>query len=75
MMKLSYLPYSHDGVCEQDEQDDEGLDKGGDRVLALLEEGQHEGDGRGQQEDLDQEVVELLQHQLPQGAALLGREL
>ncbi len=44
--QISDLPDSNDGVGDEDEQDDEGLDKGGDRLLVtLLEEGQHEGDG------------------------------
>ena len=35
----------------------------------------YERDDGGEQEDLDQEVVELLEDELPEGLALLGREL
>ena len=37
---VSYLPDSDDGVADQDEQDDEGLDEGRDGVVVVLEEGQ-----------------------------------
>ncbi len=70
-----YLPNSHDGVGDEDEENDEGLHKGRDGLLTLLEEGQDEGDDGSQQEDLNQQVVELLQHQLEQGLALLRGEL
>ena len=37
----------------------------------VLEEGEDEGEGGGAKQDLDEQVVELLQHQLPQRRALL----
>lgn len=35
------LPHSNDGISDEDKEDDEGLDEGGDCLLALLEPGQH----------------------------------
>jgi hypothetical protein len=37
----SILPDSDDGVGDQDEQDDEGLHEGRDRLVAVLKEGQN----------------------------------
>ena len=68
---LSHLPDTDNSVGDQDEQDDKGLDEGGDRVV-ILEEGEDEGDDGGEEQDLDKEIVELLEHQLPQGFSLLG---
>ena len=70
-----YLPDSDDGVCDEDEQNDKWFDEGGDRVLVFLKEGQDKGDDGGQQKDLDQQVIKLLEDQLPQGLALLGWQL
>ena len=38
---ISHLPDADDGVGDQDEQNDERLHEGGDRVVVVLEEGQH----------------------------------
>ena len=43
----SHLPYTDDGIGDEDEQDDEGLDEGGDRVI-VLKEGEDEGDDCGE---------------------------
>lgn len=40
---LADLPHAHNGVCDEDEQDDKGLDEGSDRFFALLKPGQHLG--------------------------------
>jgi len=55
-----HLPDADDGVGDEDEEDDEGLHEGRDGFLVVLKEGQDEGDDGGQEEDLDQEIVELL---------------
>lgn len=38
---VTHLPHAHDGVCDEDEEDDEGLDEGGDGFLTFLKHGQH----------------------------------
>lgn len=35
------LPHSNNSICNKDEKDDEGLDKGGDSFLTFLEHSQH----------------------------------
>lgn len=35
------LPHSNDGICNEDEEDDKGLDKGRDSFLTFLEHSQH----------------------------------
>ena len=76
---VGFLPDADDGVEDEDEEDDAGLDEIDDGDLdaggALLGEGDDEGDDRGEEEDLDEGVVELLQDQLPEGLALLLVEL
>lgn len=37
------LPNPHDGVGNEDQEDDKGLHKGGDGLLTLLKPGQHLG--------------------------------
>ena len=68
------LPHADDGVDHEDEQDDEGLDEGLD-ALALLEAREHEREHRRAEQDLDEQVVELREHELPQRRRLLLREL
>lgn len=38
---LTDLPHSNDSICNEDEEDDEGLHKGSDCLLAFLEPSQH----------------------------------
>ena len=63
MKWLSYLPDTNNGVGNEDKKDDKGLDKGGDGVV-VLKEGEDKGDDGGEEEDLDEEVIELFQDQL-----------
>mmetsp|Transcript_35412 Transcript_35412/g.67768 ORF Transcript_35412/g.67768 Transcript_35412/m.67768 type:complete len:374 (-) Transcript_35412:249-1370(-) len=59
------------GVGHEDEHDDQRLDK---RSAALsVKHGQEEGDDGGGNQDLDQQVVKLLEHELPEGHALVRR--
>ena len=71
---LSHLPDTDNSVGNQDEQDDKGLDEGGDRVV-ILEEGEDEGDDGGEEQDLDEQVIELFQDQLKDGLSLLDGQL
>ena len=71
---LSHLPDTDNSVGDQDEQDDKGLDEGGDRVV-ILEEGEDEGDDGGEEQDLDKQVIELFQDQLKDGLSLLDGQL
>ena len=64
------LPNTDDRIEHEDEQDDERLDERLE-ALVLLEEGEDKGEGGGAKQDLDEQVVKLLQHQLPQRRALL----
>ena len=73
-MTIANLPDTDDGVGDEDEEDDERLDEGGDRVV-ILEEGEDEGDNGGEEQDLDQQVVELLEDQLEHGLANFGGQL
>ena len=73
-----FLPDSDDSVCDENEKDDKGLDKGGDALIvfaALFEEGEDEGDAGREEEDSDEEIFELLDDELHQGLALFGRKL
>ena len=40
-------------------------------LFAVLEEGENEGEDSGGEQDLDERVVELLEHELPQWRRLL----
>lgn len=37
----AHLPHAHHGVRDEDEENDEGLDEGGDGFLTFLKHGQH----------------------------------
>ena len=74
IVTIANLPDTDDGVGDEDEEDDERLDEGGDRVV-ILEEGEDEGDNGGEEQDLDQQVVELLEDQLEHGLANFGGQL
>ena len=71
---LSHLPDTDNSVGDQDEQDDKGLDEGGDRVV-ILEEGEDEGDDGGEEKNLDKEVIKLFQDKLENGLSSLYRQL
>ena len=71
---LSHLPDTDNSVGDQDEQDDKGLDEGGDRVV-ILEEGEDEGDDGSEEENLDKEVIKLFQDKLENGLSSLYRQL
>lgn len=75
LFRIALLHDAHGGIGNEDEQDDEGLDKGRKFPIPLLEKRQYEGDHGRQQEDLHQLVFELLQNQLPQGRPLLAGQL
>ena len=36
-----YLPDPDDGICDEDKEDDDGLDEGGGGLLTVLEQSQH----------------------------------
>merc|ERR1719342_2034219 len=74
LLSVPLLPDTDNSVGDQDEQDDKGLDEGGDRVV-ILEEGEDEGDDGGEEQDLDKQVIELFQDQLKDGLSLLNRQL
>lgn len=38
---LTDLPHSYHGICNEDEEDDEGLDKSGDGLLTFLKPSQN----------------------------------
>jgi len=58
------LPHANDGVEDEDQENDKRLDECLEALL-LLEKGEHEGEGRSAEEDLDQEVIKLLKDELP----------
>merc|ERR1712013_825201 len=74
LLSVPLLPDADNSVGDQDEQDDKGLDEGGDRVV-ILEEGEDEGDDGGEEQDLDEQVIELFQDQLKDGLSLLDGQL
>merc|ERR1712073_76498 len=74
LLSVPLLPDTDNSVGDQDEQDDKGLDEGGDRVV-ILEEGEDEGDDGGKEQDLDKQVIELFQDQLKDGLSLLHGQL
>ena len=74
-LRVALLPHADDGVEHEDEQDDAGFDEVHQGQLdarrALLGEREHERHERRDEEDLHEGVVELLEHELPQGLTLL----
>ena len=71
---MSYLPDTDNSIGNEDEEDDKGLDEGGDGVV-VFKEGEDEGDDGGEEEDLDEQVVKLFQDQLENGLSSLHRQL
>ena len=71
---MSYLPDTDNSVGNEDEEDDKGLDEGGDGVV-VFKEGEDEGDDGGKEEDLDEQVVKLFQDQLENGLSSLHGQL
>ena len=75
--KTTYLPNTNGCVGDQNHENNERFDEctdGAFALVVLLEEGQHERDQRGTEQDLDEQIVELLENELPQWFALLGRQ-
>ena len=70
----SYLPDTNNSVGNEDEEDDKGLDEGGDGVV-VFKEGEDEGDDGGEEEDLDEQVVKLFQDQLENSLSSLHGQL
>ena len=71
---MSYLPDTDNSVGNEDEEDDKGLDEGGDGVV-VFKEGEDEGDDGGEEEDLDEQVVKLFQDQLENSLSSLHGQL
>ena len=69
-----YLPDTNNSIGDEDEQDDKGFNKGGDRVV-IFKEGEDEGDDGGEEKNLDKEVIKLFQDKLENCLSSLYRQL
>mmetsp|Transcript_24749 Transcript_24749/g.59665 ORF Transcript_24749/g.59665 Transcript_24749/m.59665 type:complete len:432 (+) Transcript_24749:2089-3384(+) len=73
---VGLLPHAHDGVQDEDDEDDDGFDVGEYPLLVgvlsrVVEVGEGEGDDGGGEQDLHEGVVELLEDELPEGGGVL----
>ena len=69
-----FLPDTDDGVGDEDEEDDKGLDKGSDSLVVVFEEGEDKGDAGSEEEDSNEQVFELLDNEFHEGFAFFGGE-
>ena len=66
------MPDSHDGVQDEDDEDDNGFDVGEYALFVgvvsrVVEVGEDEGDERRHEQDFDEGVVELFEDEFPEG--------
>ncbi|KAI3481410.1 hypothetical protein L1887_56237 [Cichorium endivia] len=66
LVGVALLDDAYGRICDEDEDDDAGLDQGGAERGVLLEQGEDERDDGGGEEDEHELVLELLEDELPQ---------
>lgn len=72
LFSVGFLDDTDGGVGDQDQENNNGFDKGSARVV-LLQHGEDERDTGGNKKDNDELILELLQNHLPErGGFLLG---